>query len=99
MVKGLDTPLLGRQAATALQLVARLDDVSLDSKENVGKRISKSLQWSRQMEGEYSIVLNQERNLSLFLPKAHFPPSPTKGEGRTSADGTAGSYFKGGRAN
>ncbi len=33
--EGLDTPLLGRQAAMALQLVARVDDVSLDSKENV----------------------------------------------------------------
>ncbi len=35
VVEGLATPLLGRQAATALQLVARVDDVSLDSKENV----------------------------------------------------------------
>ncbi len=46
VVEGLDTPLLGRQAAMALQLVARVDDVSLDSKENV-----MSLQWSRQNGG------------------------------------------------
>ncbi len=70
MVEGLDTPLLGRQAATALQLVARLDDVSLDSKENVEKEFPSLFSGLGKMEGEYSIVLKPgAKPFSLSTPR------------------------------
>lgn len=79
VVKGLSTPLLGGTAAMALQLVARVENVSLDSKETVKNEFPALFHGLGKMEGEYNIVLKPEaqpfsistpRRLSLpLLPK------------------------------
>ncbi|KAJ8403171.1 hypothetical protein AAFF_G00353880 [Aldrovandia affinis] len=50
VVEGLSTPLLSRPAATALQLVARLEDVSLDSKETIKQEFPKLFSGLGKME-------------------------------------------------
>ncbi|KAJ8367397.1 hypothetical protein AAFF_G00320240 [Aldrovandia affinis] len=50
VVEGLSTPLLSRPAATALQLVTRLEDVSLDSKETIKQEFPKLFSGLGKME-------------------------------------------------
>ncbi|XP_036001498.1 uncharacterized protein K02A2.6-like [Fundulus heteroclitus] len=79
VVEGLNTPLLSRQAATALQLVARLDVTTLDSKETIKKEFPELFSGLGTMKGEYNIVLkpgaqpfsvSTPRRISLpLLPK------------------------------
>ncbi|KAI3373366.1 hypothetical protein L3Q82_006673 [Scortum barcoo] len=79
VVRGLCIPLLSRPAATALQLVARLDNISLDSTEIVKQEFPKLFSGLGKMEGEYNIVLkpgaqpfslSMSRRISLpLLPK------------------------------
>lgn len=79
VVEGLNIPLLSRQAATALQLVARLDTATLDSKETVKKEFPELFSGLGSMKGEYNIVLkpgaqpfsvSTPRRISLpLLPK------------------------------
>ncbi|KAI5621586.1 hypothetical protein C0J50_18855 [Silurus asotus] len=79
VVDGLYMPLLGRPAVTALRLVARLDVVSLTSKERVEKEFPRLFSGLGKMDGEYSIVLkpgaipfsiSTPRRISLpLLPK------------------------------
>ncbi|KAJ8009965.1 hypothetical protein DPEC_G00069650, partial [Dallia pectoralis] len=57
VVEGLCTPLLGGLAAVALQLVARINNISLDSKETVKREFPKLFCGLGKMEGEYNIVL------------------------------------------
>jgi len=49
-VEGLCTPMLGRLAAMALQLVARINNISLDSKETVKREFTKLFCGFRKME-------------------------------------------------
>ncbi len=79
VVEGLCTPLLGGLAAVALQLVARINNISLDSKETVKREFPKLFCGLGKMEGEYNIVLkpgaqpfsvSTPRRISLpLLPK------------------------------
>nr|XP_055074185.1 uncharacterized protein K02A2.6-like [Misgurnus anguillicaudatus] len=70
VVDGLYMPLLGRPAVAALQIVARLDDVSLSSKERVEQEFPKLFSGLGKMEGEYSIVLKPgAKPFSLSTPK------------------------------
>lgn len=63
-------PLLGRPAVAALQIVARLDDVSLSSKEIVEQEFPKLFSGLGKMEGEYSIVLKLgAKPFSLSTPR------------------------------
>jgi len=70
VVDGLYMPLLGRPAVMALQLVARLDDVGLTSKERVEKEFPKLFSGLGKMEGEYNIVLKPDaKPFSLSTPR------------------------------
>ncbi|KAJ8405712.1 hypothetical protein AAFF_G00316920 [Aldrovandia affinis] len=78
VMEGLSTPLLSRPAAKALQLVARLEDVSLDSKETIKQEFPKLFSGLSKMEGEYNIVLKPAGG-KAFLPlkaQAHLPLLP-----------------------
>lgn len=70
VVEGLSTPLLSRPTATALQLVARLDNVDLDSKEKIIQEFPKLFSGLGKMEGEYNIVLKPgAKPFSLSTPR------------------------------
>ncbi|XP_062855259.1 uncharacterized protein K02A2.6-like [Trichomycterus rosablanca] len=70
VVKELATPLLGRSAAVALQLVARLDAVSLDTDEAVRAEFPKLFNGLGRMQGEYNIVLKTDAEpFSLSTPR------------------------------
>ncbi|XP_062872210.1 uncharacterized protein K02A2.6-like [Trichomycterus rosablanca] len=70
VVKELATPLLGRSAAVALQLVARLDAVSLDTDEAVRAEFPKLFNGLGRMQGEYNIVLKSDAEpFSLLTPR------------------------------
>ncbi|KAE8281739.1 hypothetical protein D5F01_LYC20739 [Larimichthys crocea] len=56
VVEGLRTPLLSGAAAMTLQLVARVNSISLDSKETVKREFPKLFSGLGKMEGEYTIV-------------------------------------------
>lgn len=57
VVEGLSTALLSRQVATALELVARLDTATLDSKETIKQEFPELFTGLGTMKGEYNIVL------------------------------------------
>ncbi|KAJ8405643.1 hypothetical protein AAFF_G00316230 [Aldrovandia affinis] len=70
VMEALSTPLLSRPAATALQLVARLEDVGLDSKETIKQEFPKLFSGLGKMEGEYNIVLKLgAKPFSLSKPR------------------------------
>ncbi len=70
VVEGLCTPLLGGLAAVALQLVARINNISLDSKETVKREFPKLFCGLGKMEGEYNIVLKPgAQPFSLSTPR------------------------------
>ena len=79
VVDVLRTPLLSRAAATELQLVVRLDNVSLDTSEVVKQEFPKLFSGLGKMGGEYTIILKKDakpfavsapRRVSLpLLPK------------------------------
>jgi len=70
IVEDLARPLPSRPAATALQLVTRLDDVSLDSKEAVRQEFPKLLNGLGKVQGEYNIVLKPgAKPFSLSTPR------------------------------
>ncbi|KAL6471401.1 hypothetical protein MHYP_G00200510 [Metynnis hypsauchen] len=71
VVEGLTTPLLGRSAATALQLVARLGVVNLDSEETVKAEFPRLFNGLGKLQGEYKpFSLSTPRHISLsLLPK------------------------------
>ncbi|KAJ7997296.1 hypothetical protein DPEC_G00227500 [Dallia pectoralis] len=80
VVEGLCTPLLGGLAAVALQLVARINNISLDSKETVKREFPKLFCRLGKMEGEYNIVLKPgAQPFSKLNSQAHLPPTPAKG--------------------
>ncbi|KAJ8389952.1 hypothetical protein AAFF_G00112370 [Aldrovandia affinis] len=69
-LEGLSTPLLSQPAATALQLVARLEDFSLNSKETIKQEFPKLFSGLGKMEGEYNIVLKPgAKPFSLSTPR------------------------------
>ncbi len=70
VMETLSTPLLGRSTAIALQLVARLESVSLDSEETVKAEFPKLFSGLGKMQGEYSIVLKPDaKPFSLSTPR------------------------------
>ncbi|KAL7880825.1 hypothetical protein SRHO_G00030790 [Serrasalmus rhombeus] len=70
VVKDLATPLLGRPAVTALQLVARLEEVNLDNEEAVKSEFPKLFSGLGKMQGEYKIVLKPgAKPFSLSTPR------------------------------
>ncbi|XP_025999271.1 uncharacterized protein K02A2.6-like [Astatotilapia calliptera] len=70
VVKGLCTPLLSGHAAVALQLVARVNHISLDSIDAVKQEFPKLFNGLGKMEGEYNIVLKPEAQpFSLSTPR------------------------------
>ena len=70
VVEALATPLLGRPAATALRLVARLDAVSLCSRETVRAQFPMLFSGLGKMQGEYNIVLKPgAKPFSLSTPR------------------------------
>ena len=70
VVDGLRTPLLGGLAAMKLQLVARLNTISLDTKETVKREFPKLFSGLGKMEGEYTIVLKPgAKPFSLSTPR------------------------------
>jgi len=70
VVEGLSTPLLSRSAAIALQLVVRLDDVSLDCKEAIKQEFPKLFSGLGKMKCEYTIVLEPgARPFSITTPR------------------------------
>lgn len=46
VVKGLSMPLLSGTAAVALQLIARVENIILDSTETVKKRVPETFYWT-----------------------------------------------------
>ncbi|KAG1937342.1 interleukin-1 receptor accessory protein-like 1-A [Pimephales promelas] len=69
VVEGLCTPLLGGLAAVALQLVTRINNVSLDSKDSK-KEFPKLFCGLGKMEGEYNTVLKPgAQPFSLSTPR------------------------------
>lgn len=60
VVEGLTTPLLTRPAAIALMLVARLDNICLDSTEVIIQEFPKLFSGLGKMEGGYNIVLRPD---------------------------------------
>ncbi|KAE8281698.1 Retrovirus-related Pol polyprotein from transposon 17.6 Protease [Larimichthys crocea] len=70
VVEGLRTPLLSGAAAMTLQLVARVNSISLDSKETVKREFPKLFSGLGKMEGEYTIVLKPDaKPFSLSTPR------------------------------
>ena len=70
VIEGLAMPLLSGSAARALHLVARLDNVSLESKETVQQMYPKLFSGLGKMEGEYNIVLEPgAQPFSLATPR------------------------------
>ena len=70
VVDGLRTPLLGRLTAMTLQLVARLDNLSLDTKETVKRQFPMLFSGLWKMEGVYTIVLKPgAKPFSLSTPQ------------------------------
>ncbi|KAK3521232.1 hypothetical protein QTP70_001229 [Hemibagrus guttatus] len=70
VVRGLSMPLLSGTAAMALQLVARVESISLDSRETVKREFPKLFTGLGKMEGEYNIVLKPgAQPFSLSTPR------------------------------
>ena len=70
VVDGLRTPLLGGLAAMKLQLVARLNTISLDTKETVKREFPKLFSGLGKMKGAYTIVLKPgAKPFSLSTPR------------------------------
>uniref|UniRef100_A0A669BXN3 Gypsy retrotransposon integrase-like protein 1 n=1 Tax=Oreochromis niloticus TaxID=8128 RepID=A0A669BXN3_ORENI len=70
VVQGLCTPLLSGHAAVALQLVARVNHISLDSIDAVKQEFPKLFSGLGKMEGEYNIVLKPgAQPFSLSTPR------------------------------
>lgn len=70
VVQGLCTPLLSGHAAVALQLVARVNHISLDSIDAVRQEFPKLFSGLGKMEGEYNIVLKPgAQPFSLSTPR------------------------------
>ncbi|KAL3978677.1 hypothetical protein ACER0C_019739 [Sarotherodon galilaeus] len=70
VVQGLCTPLLSGHAAVALQLVARVNHISLDSIDAVKQEFPKLFSGLGKMEGEYNIVLKPgAQPFSLLTPR------------------------------
>ena len=70
VVDGLRTPLLGGLAAMTLQLVARVNNISLDTKETVKREFPNLFSGLGKMEGEYTIVLKPgAKPFSLSTPR------------------------------
>ncbi|XP_061132648.1 uncharacterized protein K02A2.6-like [Syngnathus typhle] len=70
VVEGLSAALLSRQAATALQLVARLDTATLDNKETIKQEFPELFTGLGIMKGEYHIVLKPEAQpFSVSTPR------------------------------
>lgn len=69
VVEGLCTPLLSGAAAMTLQLVTRVNNISLDSTETVKREFPKLFSGLGKMEGEYTIVLKPgAKPFSLSTP-------------------------------
>lgn len=69
VVEGLRTPLLGGVAAMTLQMVARLNNISLDTTETVKREFSKFFSGLGKMEFQYTIVLKpREKPFPLSTP-------------------------------
>ncbi|RVE73710.1 hypothetical protein OJAV_G00033850 [Oryzias javanicus] len=70
VVKGLSMPLLSGAAAIALQLVARVENIILDSTETVKREFPRLFSGLGKMEGEYNIVLKPDAQpFSLSTPR------------------------------
>lgn len=70
VVEGLRTPLLSGAAAMRLQLVARVNSISLDSTETVKREFPKLFSGLGKMAGEYTIVLKPgAKPFSLSTPR------------------------------
>uniref|UniRef100_A0A3B3HH25 Gypsy retrotransposon integrase-like protein 1 n=1 Tax=Oryzias latipes TaxID=8090 RepID=A0A3B3HH25_ORYLA len=70
VVKGLSMPLLSGTAAIALQLVARVENIILDSTATVKREFPRLFSGLGKMEGEYNIVLKPNAQpFSLSTPR------------------------------
>lgn len=79
VVEGLSMPLLSRMTAIALQLVARVENISLDFTETIKKEFPKLFSGLGKMEGKCNIVLKPgAQPFSLSTPRRISLPLLTK---------------------
>lgn len=75
VVKSPGTPLLGLPACKALQLIARLDEASLDFRERMKRQFPNLFKGLGKMEGKYNIPLKPGAvPFSLSTPRCIFLP-------------------------